>query len=159
MVTESPRPQDPSWGSLVGYVDIWCAGGDAWPGPMWERQAAGEEGWTYNGGEPYAGSQIIDTSGLGPRTWAWITHSYGVECWLLWDVCYFKDIYNGFTSNDVWSDPLTYDQRRSGTTWPDWGNGDGTLFYPGTPRGIAGPVGSQRPSSRLMRPSAMSCLW
>jgi hypothetical protein len=144
MVTESPRPQDPSWGSLVGYVDIWCAGGDAWPGPMWERQAAGEEGWTYNGGEPYAGSQIIDTSGLGPRTWAWITRRYGVECWLLWDVCYFKDIYNGFTSNDVWSDPLTYDQRRSGTTWPDWGNGDGTLFYPGTPRGIVGPVGSLR---------------
>jgi len=144
MVTESPRPQDPSWGSLVGYVDIWCAGGGAWPGPMQERQAAGEEGWTYNGGEPYAGSQIMDTSGLAPRTWAWIARRYGVECWLLWDACYFRDIYNGFISNDVWSDPLTFDQRRSGTTWPDWGNGDGTLFYPGTPRGITGPVASQR---------------
>ncbi len=144
MVTESPQPQDPSWGSLVGAVDIWCAGGDAWPGPMHERQAAGEHAWTYNGGEPYAGSQIIDTSGSGPRTWAWIARRYGVECWLLWDACYFKDIYNDYTENDVWTDPLTYDQRRSGTTWPDWGNGDGTLFYPGTPRGIAGPVGSLR---------------
>ncbi|MDY6796390.1 MAG: DUF4091 domain-containing protein [Actinomycetota bacterium] len=144
MVTESPRPQDPSWGSLVGYVDIWCSGGDAWPGPMRERQAAGESGWTYNGGEPYAGSQIIDTSGLAPRSWAWISHRYGVECWLLWDVCYFKDIYNGYWENEVWVDPLTFDQRRSGTTWPDWGNGDGTLFYPGKPRSIPGPVCSMR---------------
>jgi len=111
---------------------------------MHERQAAGEEAWTYNGGEPYAGSQIIDTSGLGPRTWSWIARRYGVECWLLWDVCYFKDIYNDCWDNDVWTDPITYDQRRSGTTWPDWGNGDGTLFYPGTPRGIAGPVESMR---------------
>ena len=144
MVTESPQPQDPSWGSLVGAVDIWCAGGDAWPGPMQERQAAGEHAWTYNGGEPWAGSQIIDTSGLGPRTWPWLARRYGVECWLLWDACYFLDIYNGCTDNDVWTDPLTYDQRRSGTTWPDWGNGDGNLFYPGAPRGIAGPVGSLR---------------
>ena len=144
MVTESPRPEDPAWGSLVGYVDIWCAGGDAWPGPMQERQAAGEHAWTYNGGEPYAGSQLIDTSGLGPRTWAWIARRYGVECWLLWDACYFRDVYNGCADNDVWSDPITYDQRRSGTGWADWGNGDGTLFYPGTPRGIPGPVASVR---------------
>ncbi len=144
MVTESPVPQEPSWGSLVGAVDIWCAGGDAWPDLMHERQAAGERAWTYNGGEPYSGSQVIDTSGLGPRSWSWISRRYGVECWLLWDVCYFKDIYNGCWDNDVWTDPITYDQRRSGTTWPDWGNGDGTLFYPGTPRGINGPVESMR---------------
>jgi hypothetical protein len=144
MVTETPLPQEPSWGSLVGYVDTWCAGGEAWPGPMHERQAAGEHGWTYNGGEPYAGSQVIDTSGLGPRSWAWIAQRYGVECWLLWDACYFKDLYNGCNTNDVWTDPITYDQRRSGATWPDWGNGDGTLFYPGTPRGISGPVASMR---------------
>ncbi len=67
-----------------------------------------------------------------------------MECWLLWDVCYFHDLYNGCDWNDVWTDPLTFDQRRAGTTWPDWGNGDGTLFYPGTPRGIAGPVSSVR---------------
>ena len=144
MVTESPVPDEASWGSLTGSVDIWCAGGEAWPGPMHDRQAAGESAWTYNGGEPFAGSQIMDTSGLGPRTWAWIARRYGVECWLLWDACYFEDIYNDCTDNDVWTDPLTFDQRRSGTTWPDWGNGDGTLFYPGTPRGISGPVGSLR---------------
>jgi cysteinyl-tRNA synthetase len=147
MVTEGPLPQESSWGSLAGFVDIWCCGGDAWPDPMQARQTLGEHAWTYNGGEPYAGSQVIDTPGVAPRTWAWIAQEYGVECWLLWDVCYFHDIYNGESGNDVWSDSITYDQRHSGTTWPDWGNGDGTLFYPGTPRGIAGPVASQRMKS------------
>ncbi|OFW57340.1 MAG: hypothetical protein A2Y75_06140 [Candidatus Solincola sediminis] len=147
MVSEGPTPQEEAWGSLVGYVDIWCCGWIAWPGPMHERQAAGEHGWTYNGGEPYAGSQIIDTSGVGPRTWAWIARRYGIECWLYWDVCYFHDIYNGCDWNDVWSDPLSFDQRRAPGAWPDWGNGDGTFFYPGLPRGIAGPVSSIRMKS------------
>jgi cysteinyl-tRNA synthetase, unknown class len=147
MVTEGPVPQETGWGSLTGYVDIWCCGGDAWPGPMQARQSLGERAWTYNGGEPYAGSQVIDTPGVAPRTWAWIAERYGVECWLLWDVCYFHDLYNGETDNDIWSDPVTYDQRHSGGSWPDWGNGDGTLFYPGTPQGIAGPVASQRMKS------------
>ncbi len=95
MVTEGPVPQDTGWGSLAGYVDIWCCGGTAWPGPMQARQALGEQAWTYNGGEPYAGSQVIDTPGTAMRTWGWITRRYGVQCWLLWDVCYFHDLYNG----------------------------------------------------------------
>ncbi len=144
METEGPTPQDPAWGTLVGYVDIWCCGGVAWPGPMHERQAAGEEAWTYNGGEPYAGSQIIDTGGLAMRTWPWAARRYGVQGWLLWETCYFQDIYNGGTGNDVWTDPLTFDSRHRAEAWPDWGNGDGTLFYPGTARGIAGPVSSVR---------------
>ncbi len=144
METEGPTPQEESWGTLVGYVDFWCCGWDAWPGPMHARQAAGEEAWTYNGGEPYAGSQIIDTNGLAMRTWAWIARRYGVQGWLLWETCYFKDIYNDYTGNDVWTDPLTFDSRHRSGAWPDWGNGDGTLFYPGAARGVAGPVSSIR---------------
>ena len=144
MITEGPTPQEAGWGSLAGFVDIWCCGGVAWPGPMQARQALGEHAWTYNGGEPYAGSQIIDTPGTAMRTWGWIAHKYGVECWLEWDVCYFHDLYNGESDNDVWTDPLSFDQRHAGGAWPDYGNGDGTLFYPGTPRGIAGPVSSVR---------------
>jgi hypothetical protein len=145
MVTESPVPDDYSWGSLAGYVDIWCAGGTAYPGPMNERRAAGERTWSYNGGRPYAGSQLIDTLGMGMRTWPWLGYKYGVECWLYWHCMYWKDIFNDpAADNDVWGDPLTFDQRRSGTSWPDWGNGDGTLFYPGYDRGIDGPVSSIR---------------
>lgn len=148
MISEGPTPQEEDWGSLVGYVDIWCCGWTAWPGPMHERQAADEHGWTYNGGEPYAGSQVIDTSGVGPRSWAWIARRYGIECWLYWEVCYFHDIYNGCDWNDVWSDPISFDSRRATwETWPDWGNGDGTWFYPGLPRGIAGPISSIRMKS------------
>lgn len=51
MITEGPAPQEADWGSLAGYVDIWCCGGVAWPGPMQARQALGEQAWTYNGGE------------------------------------------------------------------------------------------------------------
>ena len=116
MITEGPVPQDEGWGSLAGYVDIWCCGGEAWPGPMQARQALGEQAWTYNGGEPYAGSQVIDTPGTALRTWGWIAQKYGVECWLLWDVCYFHDLYNGCDYNDVWTDPLSFDQRRAGKT-------------------------------------------
>ena len=146
MITEQPSPEDPSWGSLIGYVDIWCpAVGSYIPSQMDERRAAGERTWTYNGGKPYAGSQVIDTDGLGMRTWAWLAYKYNVECWLYWHCMYWKDIYNNpEADNDVWNDPVTYDQRRKGNGGEDWGNGDGTLFYPGYDVGVDGPVSSQR---------------
>lgn len=147
LVTEQPTPDDPDWGSLLGYVDIWDAGTGAFdPAQMAARRAAGDRTWTYNGGEPAAGSQIIDTDGIGMRTWPWIAWRYGVQGWHYWDACYFTDRYNDRPDNDVWADPLTFDQRGRGLPegWADWGNGDGTLFYPGAPRGIDGPVSSVR---------------
>src|SRR5205814_2188591 len=48
LCTEQPTPQDASWGTLVGSVDIWV--------PLWtlfdeksvaERQKAGDEIWSY----------------------------------------------------------------------------------------------------------------
>lgn len=147
MVTEQPTPQDPSWGSLVGSIDIWDASTELYvPSVMATRRAVGERTWTYNGGEPGAGSQIIDTDGVAMRTWGWIAWRYGVQAWHYWQVNYFYDTYNGGGTNDVWTDPNTFDQRRQASppSWADHGNGDGTLFYPGAPRGIAGPVSSVR---------------
>jgi len=150
METEQPEPQDPSWGSLVGYVNIWCAGTGAYnPATMNERRAAGDGTWAYNGGRPYAGSQLIDSGGDGMMTWPWLSYKYGVQCWLYWHCMYWKDIYNagGSASNDVWTNPLSFDQRRGGIHWADWGNGDGTLFYPGYDKGIDGPISSVRMKS------------
>ncbi len=86
--------------------------------------------WTYNGTPPAAGSMVIDAAGPSLRTWGWIAARYGVELWYAWEGTYFADRYNGGGPTDVLTDPLTYDQRRKRLRNPDWGNGDGVLFYP-----------------------------
>jgi hypothetical protein len=88
--------------------------------------------WTYNGTPPAAGGMIIDGAGPGMRSWGWIAARYGVELWHAWEGTYFADRYNKGGPTDVFHDPLTFDQRRRGARSPDWGNGDGVLFYPGS---------------------------
>lgn len=147
MVTESPVPQRAEFGSLVGFVDIWCSGD--FYGPMQERQKAGERIWTYNGG-PDSAAQLIDTHGLACRSWAWTAWRYNIECWFLWDLTYWVDKHNlrnqPLVMTDLWVNPLTFDQRRKNPRprWPDWGNGDGTFLYPGYDFGIDGPITSFR---------------
>jgi hypothetical protein len=87
--------------------------------------------WTYNGTPPAAGSMVLDAAGPSLRTWGWIAQRYGVELWYAWEGTYFADRYNGGGPTDVLNDPLTFDQRRKRLRNPDWGNGDGVLFYPG----------------------------
>jgi hypothetical protein len=87
--------------------------------------------WTYNGVPPSAGALTIDTDGTALRSWGWIAARYQVELWHVWEGTYYADRYNGGRPTDVLSDPLTFDQRRRGARYPDWGNGDGVLVYPG----------------------------
>ena len=131
---------------LLGYIDIWDS-----PrirlAEIATRQGSGERFWTYNGGEPGAGNQIIDTDGWALRSWPWIALKGKREAWHYWDCCYFRDRVNGRGETDVWKNPITYDQRPKGEE--DWGNGDGTLFYPGQQHRFArnfvdGPVSSFR---------------
>lgn len=147
MVTEQVGPEKPEFGSLVGYVDIWCSG-LGFPDDMNKRRTAGDRIWTYNGG-PDGASVIIDTYGLACRSWAWTAWRYGIECWFLWDCTYWVDKHNlrgqEMRQTDLWNDPLTFDQRRNPKVkWPDWGNGDGVFFYPGYEKGINGPISSFR---------------
>jgi hypothetical protein len=97
--------------------------------------------WTYNGTPPAAGSMVIDAVGPGLRSWGWIAERYGVELWYAWEGTYFGDRYNDAGPTDVLHEPLTFDQRRRRARSPDWGNGDGVLFYPG--------AGAPWPSLRL----------
>ncbi len=113
---------------LVGSVDIWNSPRIT-QADMKSRQGSSDRFWTYNGGEPGSGSQCIDTDGWAMRSWPWIAWKGQREVWHYWDCCYFTDRVNRRGETNVWKNPLTYDQRPKGDV--DYGNGDGTLFYPG----------------------------
>lgn len=149
MLTEQIRPQNPAWGSLVGYVDIWNSGQSSLE-EMAVRRAAGDRIWVYNAG--LAGEPYIDTPGLEMRTWAWAAWRFDLEAWHFWDTCYWRQKHFGVQEmTKVWHDPLTFDETRrikDGRPYPaEWAlrlNGDGVLFYPGSEVGITGPIGCFR---------------
>lgn len=93
------------------------------------RRPAGELFWTYNGRPPQAGSMIIDTEGTALRTWGWVAYRYDIDLWYAWEGLYFSDRYNDGEPTDVFTDPVTFDERGRGEE--DFGNGDGLLAYPG----------------------------
>lgn len=150
MVTESPVPQDPSWGSLVGAVDIFCGM------PSDERQiglakARGEQVWVYNGGA--AGAPLLDCPTLGVVAWGPAAWRFGLGGWFMWDATYWRQKHYGLTrATDLYADPLTFDEtkrvRDDGTPYPaEWAlrlNGDGVFLYPGEPAGVLGPVACLR---------------
>jgi hypothetical protein len=78
-------------------------------------------------------SYMIDTSSVRSRAMEWLSFAWGVTGELYWDTTF---AYSQGTANP-WSDQ-----------WFFSGNGDGTLFYPGTPDKIGGtthiPVASLR---------------
>jgi hypothetical protein len=134
LCTEQPGPQDASWATLAGSVDIWV--------PLWtlfdektvaERQKAGEEVWSYTAlcqGKPGADTPYweIDFPLLNYRIPAWTSRRYGLTGLLYWTVIYWA-------VGDVWANPLTYNRQY---------NGEGSLFYPGGDAGVEGPVASMR---------------
>lgn len=134
LCTEQPTPPDSAWGTLVGSVDIWV--------PLWtlfeeragaKRLAAGDELWSYTalcqGGKANTPYWEIDFPLLNYRIPTWISWRYGMTGLLYWTTVYWEK------AGDVWTNALTY----AGSY-----NGEGSLFYPGTDAGFAGPVVSMR---------------
>jgi hypothetical protein len=126
-VTAAPTPD------LEGAMDVFIGAATRSP-----------HRWTYNGTPPVAGNMVIDAAAPGLRTWGWIAERYQIELWYAWEGTYFADRYNGAGPTDVLRQPLTFDQRRHHQRDPDWGNGDGVLFYPGSRPGPEGPWPSLR---------------
>ncbi len=133
---------------LFGHIDIWCPDVPyfsdtfpTWPNPEDYplRQALGEEVWWYNCMSVQFvmdwPNYFIDSQGLYARVFAWMTRKFGFTGILYWHTLYAWNQ----SGKDPWENQ--YEARF-------WCNGDGTLFYPGTPGKIGGttdiPVSSIR---------------
>ena len=132
-------------GKLAGAVDIWCppvnyvddkAGNSnspprsAYDEPLahgkrlWWYQACMSHGCNIVGGEYFTGwpSYAIDAPAMSHRIFEWLTYRYGIGGEL-----YYDTVEAYAQGKDPWKDQLLFG-----------GNGDGTLFYPGTPGTIGG---------------------
>ncbi|MFW9848090.1 MAG: glycoside hydrolase domain-containing protein [Candidatus Thorarchaeota archaeon] len=121
LVTEQMTPQDPSWGSLIGSVNLWC--------PIWgsfsetevqARQEAGEEVWMY-------GSFLIDYPITTHRKCFWTAEHFGLTGYLHGGLTTWSDV----EDYDPWTD--TASQLGShGAVY----NKDGDFLYPGLQAGL-----------------------
>lgn len=137
--------------ALAGHIDIWCpdvtlfSDSQFWmpdPSVYLERQALGEEVWWYNCCSSQATLDylnfFVDSQGIYARIFFWLTRRYKFTGVLYWHVIYAYSR----TDKDLWEDAFE----------PNWQvNGDGTLFYPGTPAKIGGEHDIPVPSIRLKR--------
>ena len=153
LCTEQPLPSKPEWGSLVGAVNIWVPNlGEFWHSPhqpdpsilINQRQAAGDEVWTYVAMVQYPKNfprnvsdhpidhhpcfWLLDYAPMNFRITSWLCAANDWQGLLYWDTLHWP------SGTDPWRDPATF---REGTTVY---NGDGCLMYPTT----HGPVPSLR---------------
>jgi hypothetical protein len=128
LVTEQPTPDDPSFGTLDGSVDIWVPPFSRYdPDAASLHQARGEEMWSYTALWQCSGcpTWLLDYPLIHYRVPAWISWTSRLQGLLYWSTTYWPD--------DPWINPV-------GWRYP----GDGILFYPGKPIGFDGPVASVR---------------
>ena len=133
LCTKGPQVQNPPWGSLVGWVDIWA--------PLWpmfgdqavkKRLSAGEEIWSYTAlcqGRPETPFWELDFPILNYRIPMWISWRLDITGLLYWSTT------NWASTRDVWTNPLTYDDQY---------NMEGSLLYPGVDVGVQGLITSIR---------------
>jgi hypothetical protein len=136
---------------LAAAIDIWCAVPSHYDlSRAASERAAGKQYWFYNGGRPQIGAIIIDSPAIDSRMVGWAAFKHGADGYFYWHADHWRHNSQkkvGDRNQDVWVNPITFDNRSE--TKPDQGfiNGDGVLIYPGQDvlhpeqdRGIAGPV-------------------
>jgi hypothetical protein len=136
---------------LASAIDIWCAVPSHYDiSRAASERAAGKQYWFYNGGRPQIGAIIIDSPATDSRMIGWAAFKVGADGYFYWHADHWRHNSQkkvGDRNQDVWVNPITFDNRSE--TKPDQGfiNGDGVLIYPGQDvlhpqqdRGIAGPV-------------------
>ncbi len=161
LLTEQPVPEDPAWGDLIGYVDIWvpCCNTIWEDEEFWgthvvsERMAAGDEVWWYTAMAQFGDAWLelhgwpdtvadgehppvwlLDYSPMDYRIAGWLAALYGLGGVMYWETLYWHE------TPDPWLDPGTF------IYWGEVYNGDGMLIYPGRADeiGFDGPVASMR---------------
>jgi hypothetical protein len=133
LCTKGPQLQNPLWGSLVGWVDIWVP---LWPmfeeADLKKRLSVGEEVWSYTAlcqGRTDTPFWELDFPVLNYRIPMWISWRFDITGLLYWSTM------NWTFSGDVWTNPLTYQDRY---------NMEGSLLYPGVDAGVRGFITSIR---------------
>ena len=151
LVTESPVPDNPGWGTLVGFANNFSIHGNELNHPQVKRaireeQAKGGEiTWYISCDQVYPQpNYFIDGPAMDPVMVPWITWRYGMNGILYWDIAFWSQ------TPDPWLDPVTY---LSGFLCSDGYivNGEGCMVYPGNrakrytgQNDVDGPVSSIR---------------
>jgi len=137
LLTEQPTPEDPSWGSLVGYVDIWSPQSveidEEEVQVLLERVAAGEEIWPYTAVRyPGTISWGLDVPLTSYHLIPWLSALLNGTGILYWVVNYWNEVDDPLNQTPYWWTP----------SFPC----SGVLLYPGLSSrvGFDGPLPSLR---------------
>ena len=136
---------------IADAVDIWAAVPAQYDvARARTERAAGKQSWFYNGGRPQMGAIVIDAPATDSRVVGWSAFRHDVDGYFYWHANHWR--HNGQKTmgdrnQNVWREPITFDNRSEGKMDNGFINGDGVLVYPGEDvlhpdedRGIAGPV-------------------
>ncbi len=161
MITEQPRPENPEWGTLQGFVDIWVPSFNAIledeqadVPAVPQRLEAGDRLWAYTAlsylpdgttdllKDSHPPKWLIDFPPINYRLPGWLAPLYGITGLLYWDTLWWEE------GVDVWQEAGNY-RHRDPDDPQGWGevlNGEGLLIYPGRKgeTGFDGPVASLR---------------
>ena len=131
LVTESPVPDNPDWGTLIGFANNFSVHGNELNRPQVKKairdvQAkGGEVTWYISCDQVYPQpNYFIDGPAMDPVMVPWITWRHGMNGILYWDIAFWSQ------TPDPWLDPVTY---LSGFLCSDGYvlNGEGCMVYPG----------------------------
>jgi hypothetical protein len=113
------------WATVPAHYDAARAG---------EERKAGKQMWFYNGGRPQMGAIIVDAPATDPRVVGWAAFRHGVDGYFYWHANHWRHNSQkkvGDRNQNVWVEPITFDNRAEGKSDNGIINGDGVLVFPG----------------------------
>ncbi|HTV00422.1 MAG TPA: glycoside hydrolase domain-containing protein [Luteitalea sp.] len=120
---------------LADAVDIWAAVPAHYDVKRAaEERKAGKQMWFYNGGRPQMGAIIVDAPATDPRVVGWAAFRHDVDGYFYWHANHWRHNSQkkiGDRHQNVWVDPITFDNRAEGKSDNGIINGDGVLVFPG----------------------------